>query len=159
MNETLTALSEISGTFIVETDQMTVFAERMMAQLASLPLIVASLALFASSTIIANSVSLATLERRRQIGIMKALGLQAERVLALLLLENGLVGLAGGGIGVALGTLAVSALQLIGPGGENLPLEIFALLIALAIGLSLMATLLSAYRASREKPLNVLRYE
>ena len=34
----------------------------------------AALALFASSTIIANTVSLATLERRRQIGIMKAIG-------------------------------------------------------------------------------------
>jgi len=159
MNETLTALSELKGTFMVGASQMTVFADRLLDQFASLPLVVAALALFASGTIIANTISLATLERRRQIGVMKALGLQTERVLGLLLLENGLVGLAAGVIGVILGTVAISAFNLLGEGGSNLPVGTMGLLIALAVGLSLLATFLTGYGASREKPLHVLRYE
>jgi ABC-type antimicrobial peptide transport system permease subunit len=159
MNETLTTLSEISGTFMVETNQMSRFAERLLNQLFSLPLIVAGLALFTGGTIIANTVSLATMERRRQIGIMKALGLQTERVLGLLLLENGLVGLASGLIGVVLAIIAVSAFNLLGEGGGNLPLAVIGLVLVLAVALSLAATALTAYGAAREKPLHVLRYE
>jgi putative ABC transport system permease protein len=124
-----------------------------------LPVGVAALALFASSTIIANAVSLATLERRRQIGIMKALGLQAERVLGLLLLESGLVGLLGGVLGVVLGVFVLVEAKLIDPGIGNLPLATLGGMVALAVGLTLAATLLTAYGAAREKPLNVLRYE
>jgi ABC-type antimicrobial peptide transport system permease subunit len=159
VNETLTELSELKGTFLVETAQMTVFAERLLDQFAYLPLAVAALALFASGTIMANTTSLATLERRRQIGVMKALGLQTERVLVLLLLENGLIGLAASVIGVALGTIAIDAFNLLGEGSGNLPIGTVGLLVALAVGLSLVATLLTAYGAAREKPLHVLRYE
>ncbi|MGD9101286.1 MAG: FtsX-like permease family protein, partial [Anaerolineae bacterium] len=159
MDETLNALSEVQGAFIVETRQMMVWVERMADQFASLPVGVAALALFASSTIIANAVSLATLERRRQIGIMKALGLQAERVLGLLLLESGLVGLLGGIIGVVLGIFVLVEGKLIDEGIGNLPLGTLGGMVALAVGLTLAATLLTAYGAAREKPLNVLRYE
>ena len=62
-----------------------------------------ALALFASSVIIANVVSLATLKRRHEIGIMKAFGLPIERVLGLL--ESALVGLVGGVRGVGPGVL------------------------------------------------------
>jgi cell division protein FtsX len=39
---------------------------------------------------------LSTLERRREIAVMKAVGLQRERVLGMLLTENGILGLLGG---------------------------------------------------------------
>lgn len=158
MDNTLTAVSEVRGTFIVTTDQFTVFMDRFAEQFASLPLIVAGLALFASSVIIANMVSLATLERRRQIGIMKALGLQAEQVLGLLLLENGLVGLVGGIIGVGVGAIVAVVSGLLGE-SSNLPYGVLAGSIGLAVVLSLGATMVTAYGASREKPLIVLRYE
>jgi putative ABC transport system permease protein len=115
------------------------------------------LALFAAGVIMANTVSLSTLERRRQIGIMKALGLQAESALGLLLLENGLVGLVGGLLGTGLSAIALSLSGALGQG--RIPLGALGLLILLAVGLTLGATLLTAYGASREKPLNVLRYE
>jgi hypothetical protein len=42
----------------------------------SFPILVASLALIVGGLVIANSVALSTLERRREIGIMKTVGLQ-----------------------------------------------------------------------------------
>ncbi len=157
LDETLDLLAGLPGIYWAATDQFLVYTERAARHFVPLPLIVSALALFASGTIMANTVSLATLERRRQIGIMKAIGLQAEVVLGLLLLENGLVGLAGGLIGTGLSALLVLPSGLLG--GGSLPGGALALLVMLAVGLALGATLLGAYGASRERPLNVLRYE
>jgi len=133
---------------------------RVINQYALFPIALAALSLFAGAAIIANSVGLAVLERRREMGIMKAVGARSRRVLWLMLLENGLVGLVGGGIGIGLavaGTLALSQLALKQPARLNW-LTIAGLL-ALAVAISLGATLVSAWGAVREKPLVVLRYE
>jgi ABC-type antimicrobial peptide transport system permease subunit len=157
MGEILDALFLMPGVYTVETEQFIVYTERFAGQFAPLPVIVSGLALFASGVIIANTVSLSTLERRRQIGIMRAVGLQATTVLSLLLLENGVVGLAGGLIGTGLSALLILLLGILGEG--DIPTEALGLLILLAVGLALGATTLTAYGASREKPMNVLRYE
>ncbi|MCO5188735.1 MAG: hypothetical protein M9918_11135 [Anaerolineae bacterium] len=80
--------------------------------------------------------------------------------MSLLLLENGLVGLLGGLIGVALGSVLALALVIADIGGDsNYPVGTALALIALALGIAIGATLITAIGASREKPLVVLRYE
>ena len=44
------------------------------------------------------------LERKREIGIMKAIGARNEQIFYQFLIESGLLGLAGGTIGILLGT-------------------------------------------------------
>ena len=153
------ALADEAGIFVMEISQLQELTARIINQLTALPLVVAVLSLFASSVIIANTVSLATLERRRQIGIMKAIGLQSGDVLRLLLLENGLVGLLGGMIGTGVGAAAILALGLVSSDISNFPLFTLIGLIILAVLISLGATLITAYGAAQEKPLIVLRYE
>jgi putative ABC transport system permease protein len=100
------------------------------------------------------------LERRREIGVMKALGATGGTVLRLLLLESGIVGFMGGAMGMIMAMIASLLL-------DNLVLNIPSVfdplviggLVALAVVLALAASLLSAWPASREKPLIVLRYE
>ncbi|MBI5959103.1 MAG: ABC transporter permease, partial [Chloroflexi bacterium] len=107
-------------------------------------------------------VALSTLERRREIAIMKAVGLQRERVLGMLLLEYGLMGLIGGLIGVGLGGLGllymlVQAFE--GDLGRSIPYWTALQLMGLCVGIALIAAIVTAWGASGEKPLNVLRYE
>ncbi len=71
------------------------------------------LALVAGTAIIANTVALATQERRRQIGVMKAVGLKGRRVLVMLMIENGLIGLIAGLIGVGVGFVVTVVLVLV----------------------------------------------
>ena len=133
---------------------------RFIKQYTLFPVALAALSLFAGVAIIANSVGLAVLERRREMGIMKAVGAKSRRVLWLMLLENGLVGLVGGGIGIGLavaGALALSRLAFEQP--AHLNWLTIAGLLALAVAIPLGATLVSAWGAVREKPLVVLRYE
>jgi putative ABC transport system permease protein len=102
------------------------------------------------------------MERRREIGIMKAVGLQRERVLGMLLLENGLMGIVGGLIGVGISFVAIVLMlrQLLSDQfGDAIPYATAFTLMTACILISLGAALLTVWGASGEKPLNVLRYE
>ncbi len=156
------AMNDVPGAFVMETRLMNDLLNRFIRQFTSFPILVASLALIVGGIVIANSVALSTLERRREIGIMKAVGLQRERVLGMLLLENGVMGLIGGLIGVGIGSLILIALttSMFGGNLQNAIPYLTALqLMGLCVGIALVAAVLTAWRASGEKPLNILRYE
>lgn len=160
LNETIVAISEIPGVFVFEATLIESFITTILDQLTALPLVVAILSLFASGVIIANTVSLATLERRREIGIMKALGMSGNQVLSLLVIENGLLGLLGGILGTSIGTgISLWALLSDDTIDAQFPLMTLVWLLLLAVGIAIGATLITAIGASREKPLIVLRYE
>jgi len=156
------SLSQVTGVFVLETRFLNDLINRIIDQFTSFPILVATLALFTGGVVIANSVALATLERRREIAIMKAVGLQRERVLGMLLLEYGLMGFIGGLIGVGIGAALLFMLFSIGFAGalgSGIPWGTAWMLMGLCVVIALVAAVLTAWGASGEKPLNVLRYE
>lgn len=156
------AILAVPGTIVIETRIFNDLVNSIVDQFTSLPILVATLALVTGGIVIANSVALSMLERRREIGIMKAVGLQRERVLGMLLLENGLMGIVGGLIGVGISFIAIVMmlrLMLDNQFGSAIPYVTAFTFMALCIVISLGAALLSVWGASGEKPLNVLRYE
>jgi putative ABC transport system permease protein len=129
-----------------------------------------SLALAVATLGIVNTLVMAILERRREIGVLKALGAADSDVKQLFFVEAGVMGLAGGVLGVLFGWLIGQALTL----GTNIYLkrqdlpsvQITAVpgwLIAFAIGfaliVSLVAGLYPASRAAKLNPVDALRYE
>jgi ABC-type antimicrobial peptide transport system permease subunit len=110
--------------------------------------------------IIANAVALAMLERRREIGIMKAVGYRSRGVLSQVLLENALVGGLAGTSAVALVSVATA---LLGRLVFHVHLGVAA---PVAIGIVLATAALAAgvaglvaWAPARARPLEVLRYE
>lgn len=158
-----TELLEIPGVFVLETRLINDLINRILDQFTRLPIIVAALALFTGGVVIANSVALSMMERRREIAIMKAVGLQRRRVLGMLLLENGLMGFIGGFIGVGISSAILFALLRFAFNseflGDTIPYATALMLMLLCIGIALVAAIVSVWGASSEKPLNVLRYE
>jgi putative ABC transport system permease protein len=129
-----------------------------------------SLALTVASLGIINTLVMAILERRREIGILKALGATDRDVRSLFFTEAGAMGLFGGFFGVALGWLIGSALTwgtTIYLHRQNLPgvkisyipwwLALGAIIFAIIV--SLVAGLYPASRAARLNPVDALRYE
>jgi ABC-type antimicrobial peptide transport system permease subunit len=129
-----------------------------------------SLALIVSSIGIVNTLVMAILERRREIGIMKAIGASDGDVKKLFFAEAGAMGILGGIVGVALGW-AIGQLINFGTNiylkSQSFPPEHFWAvpwwLVALAIGFSFLVSLFSglypAGRAARLDPVQALRYE
>jgi ABC-type antimicrobial peptide transport system permease subunit len=151
------AISDLPQTFLIETAVFSRLFEALLGQFTAFPLLVALLGMVVGGVVIANSVALSTMERRRQIAVMKSMGLQRERVLAMLLLENGILGLVGGLIGVGLGLAGLVILLQ----GASAPIgwpTVF-LLMLMCVLIALCAALTTAWGASGEKPLTVLRYE
>ena len=120
---------------------------------------IASLALIAGIIIIANAVALAMLERRRELGIMKAVGYTSRRVLGVVLIENGLIGGIGGLLGMMLVALATGIFSQVA--GLSLSVSIVTTigLIALVAIVAMLVAAIVAWSATRVRPLEVLRYE
>ena len=129
-----------------------------------------SLALTVASLGIINTLVMAILERRREIGILKALGATDRDVRSLFFAEAGAMGLFGGFFGVALGWLIGQALtwgttiylhkqNLPGVKISYVPWWLALGAIGFAIIVSLVAGLYPASRAARLNPVEALRYE
>jgi len=133
--------------------------------------LIASVALFVASIGIANTMVMAVYERTREVGILKALGASRTDIRRLFMIEAGLIGLAGGVIGLVLGWGAGLVLNQ-GIGWymkfRDLPIRdaFFVMTPTLAVGVTLFAAgigvlagLLPAHRAATLDPLIALRHE
>ncbi len=129
-----------------------------------------SLALTVASIGIINTLVMAILERRREIGIMKAVGASDSDVKGLFFAEAGAMGLVGGGFGIVLGWIIGQVINF----GTNIylarqgfsPEHIWTVpfwLVGGALGFAFVVSLLSglypASRAARLDPVQALRYE
>jgi putative ABC transport system permease protein len=129
-----------------------------------------SLALAVACIGIVNTLVMAILERRREIGIMKAIGASDRDVQGLFFAEAGAMGVFGGLIGVVLGWAIGRAIDM----GTNIylhrqglqPQHFWAVpwwLVGFALGFSFVVSLGSgiypALRAAKLDPVQALRYE
>ena len=163
MDQVLVAVSQVPGVIAFELSALTQLAENLLNQLKAIPTLVAWLAVVAGTAIIANTVALATQERRREIGVMKAVGLKGRRVLAMLMIENGLIGLIAGLIGAGVGFVVTVVLVLVSQDPEDIRRTIefstMGWLVLMSVAVAIGAATLSAWSAAAEKPMNVLRYD
>ena len=129
-----------------------------------------SLALIVASLGIINTLVMAILERRREIGVLKALGAADADIRKLFFVEAGVMGLFGGFLGVLIGALIGFGMnfatnvylrrQALPPlTVSSIPWWMVAAAIAFSIAVSLAAGLYPASRAARLNPVEALRYE
>jgi putative ABC transport system permease protein len=129
-----------------------------------------SLALAVATLGIVNTLVMAILERRREIGVLKALGAADTDVQQLFFVEAGVMGLLGGFLGVFFGWLLGRAItfgtnvylkrQALNPIElSSVPWWLIVAAIVFAVLVSLVAGLYPASRAAKLNPVDALRYE
>ena len=121
---------------------------------------VAGFALAAGAVLIANAAGLVMVERRREIGVLKAIGFSTRRVLATVGVEFVTLGLVAGAMGIAAvaGSFAIlnhfepDARLSLGPGMSLAMVGISAVI-------ALVSALAASWSPARCRPLDVLRQE
>ena len=130
--------------------------------------LVGLIALFTASLGIANTLIMASIERRREIGILKSLGAEDNDIRRLFFVESGVIGLVGAVLGVLLGwgisRIGAFTVRKIMESKGILPIDPFAvpiwlILTALVVGtaVAVVAGLYPANRAARINPVDALR--
>jgi putative ABC transport system permease protein len=128
------------------------------------------LALVVATLGIVNTLVMAILERRREIGLLKALGAADQDVRQLFFWEAGVMGLLGGIFGIGLGWAIGRALTFgtdLYLRRRNLPAVDISFVpwwlalgaVVFAVGVSLAAGIYPASRAARLNPVEALKYE
>ncbi|MEP6988424.1 MAG: ABC transporter permease, partial [Chloroflexota bacterium] len=163
LNKVLLAINSIPLVYSIDITFIDNVISRFINEMSAIPILVGILSLGAAAVIMANTVALSTLERRRQIGILKAIGLKGRRILVVMLLENTLVSLLGSLLGIGLSALGIGVLTTLGSSISQIippdatPVAVVLLVVAVLIGW--LATILSARTAISEHVTSVLRYE
>ena len=163
LNQVLLDLSTNPTILALDLSFIDGLLRRVIDQFAAIPTVVGLLSLLAAAVAMANTVALATLERRRQIGVMKAVGLKGRRVMGILLLENTIIGLLGGLLGIGLSAFIVAQMNAFGDESAiPIPADAAPVAVALmvaAVLIAWIATFASARATVREHVTEVLRYE
>ena len=123
---------------------------------------IAAISLLVGGIGIMNTMYTSVLERTHDIGIMKAIGARNSDILSIFLLESGLLGLAGGAIGVLLGVGLSKLVEYFGSQSVGMLQASFSWhLIGGALAFSFIVGMISgalpARQASRMHPVEALR--
>jgi putative ABC transport system permease protein len=138
---------------------------------------IAAISLLVAGIGIMNIMIVSLMERTREIGILKSLGMKSRTVLLIFLSESVIIGLMGAAIGVASGWILANVVAIvfregggIGMGNQAtatgamtitpiLTPTVIILALVFGIGVSVIFALYPAWRASKLKPVEALRYE
>lgn len=173
-------LSSLGNTYLVHTWSelnKNLFAAIKMEKV--LVFIVVTLTIAVGALNIINTLSLLTLEKTKDIGILKALGATRLNIAKIYMSKGLIIGLIGSSLGLVFGVSITKNINLIAgfisrlTGFELFSREIYYLdkipvsmnysevwlIIFFAIGLSFLAALYPAWHASRLNPIEALRYE
>jgi putative ABC transport system permease protein len=114
---------------------------------------------------VANQLVLAVHTRRRELALLRVLGMTANQIQTMLLLEGAFVGLLGGTLavllGIPLGLGSIAALKLVSAFEVHfaLPLHYVLLTVAGAVAIALMASIYPARRAAGVRSAESVHYE
>jgi len=141
---------------------------------------IAAISLLVAGIGIMNIMIVSLMERTREIGILKALGMKGRTVLLVFLSESVIIGLIGAVIGIVSGWVLANVVAMVFRGGGGafmgnqasqagafgamtitpvLTPMVFLGALVFGIGVSVIFALYPAWRASKLKPVEALRYE
>ncbi|MFA5365217.1 MAG: ABC transporter permease [Candidatus Bathyarchaeia archaeon] len=138
---------------------------------------IAAISLLVAGVGIMNIMIVSLMERTREIGILKALGMKSRTVLSIFISEAVIIGVLGAVFGIALGWVLASVAATVFTGGgfaaatgqaaaqsgfaitPVLSLEVLLGAFAFGIAVSVIFAIYPAWRASKLKPVDALRYE
>jgi putative ABC transport system permease protein len=152
------------GVLVERPEARNVQVEHMLGSFQLNLFVLSLIALFVGMFLVYNTMSVSVVRQRRQIGILRALGVSRGQILLAVAAEGGMIGLMGAFLGVALGiglaraTLGVvsqtvsSLYAFVRPGELHLPTTLIIQAVLLGIGTAGFSSLLPALEAAAVTP-------
>jgi len=141
MEEIIETVSEITGTIAI-----------FLGAIAGISLLVGGVGVM-------NIMLVSVMERRREIGILKALGATGRDIWTQFLMEAAFLTLVGGIIGIALGWGLSYIVSSTGQIPSVVTADIVILAVSVSVGIGLFFGFYPAWKASRLNPIEALRFE
>ena len=120
---------------------------------------IAAISLLVGGIGVMNIMLVSVMERRREIGILKALGATGRDIWTQFLMEAAFLTLAGGIIGIALGWAVSYFVSSAGQIPSVVTADIVILAVSVSVGIGLFFGFYPAWKASRLNPIEALRFE
>ena len=128
---------------------------------------IAAVSLLVGAVGIANTMFTSVLEKTKEIGTMKAIGAKNRDILLIFIVNSAMVGFVGGVFGVMLGGfvstlfpyMGITLMRGAGSSSSSLSPDLMVFGLGLAILIGVVSGAVPAYRASKLKPVDALRYE
>ena len=140
-------------------------ADILMRQAFSMFDILGILAVMIAALGVLNTLSMSVIERTREIGMLRSIGMTRYQIVRMILAEAFLMGIIGGLLGLGFGVVLtrIFLLAMAAMSGYNLdfvmPARALWLSIAVALATSQLAALLPALKAARTPMLSAIHYE
>ena len=149
-----------SGYYVFESSEVLSIVTRLIDQVVIPISLLASFSLFVAIIVISNTMYLTIIDRKREIGIMKAIGASNLAILKNLAVENLAIGVIGGVLSLVILYMAFFGLSIILQiSGTPISPIILGSIFLLSLVVSVVASIIPAYNTSKIRPLSVLRYE
>jgi putative ABC transport system permease protein len=142
---------------IVTPTEVTQLAEKVAGTFNIFLALVAGIALIAGGVVVANIMLISVNERKKEIGLRKAVGAKSKDIRLQFLLEAAAVTLAGGIIGILMGSAGARILQLITAMPVSVSWEGIVLGVVSSSLVGIIAGLQPAKRAAKLQPVEALR--
>jgi putative ABC transport system permease protein len=167
LEQARTVLDEVAGEFPnIEINDQAQFKEeqnRLIDQVFGIVLVLLVLSVIISAFGIANTLALSIYERVRELGLLRAVGMQRRQLGWMIVIEAVIVSLLGATLGIAIGILFGWAMQLalsdLGVSAFAVPWGLLVAFAVVAAILGLFASIAPAVRASRIRVLEAISYE
>jgi putative ABC transport system permease protein len=144
---------------LTSTDEITATIESSMQSITLLLGAIAGISLLVGGIGVMNIMLVSVMERRREIGIRKALGAKERDIWGQFLLDSALLTFAGGIIGVAVGWGGSYLISRSGTINTLVTSDIVILAVAVSVGIGLFFGFYPAWQGSKLDPIQALRAE
>jgi len=150
--------SGVPDDFAITTPtEITKFAEKIAGTFNIFLALIAGISLIAGGVVVANIMLISVSERKKEIGLRKAVGAKSKDIMMQFLFEASAVTLIGGVIGIILGGVSAKVLEMITGMPVSISWEGVALGVVSSSLVGIIAGLQPAKRASKLQPVEALR--
>ncbi len=150
---------------VSSSQQITEMRSEIMSSMNAFLTAIAAVSLLVGSVGISNTMFTSVLEKTKEIGIMKAIGARNRDILTIFLFNAGLIGLAGGIVGVIFGIILSGVMPYLlsdiplARGGTFVSVDIIIIALSVSVLVGIIAGFVPAYQGSKLRPVDALRYE